>query len=555
MQHSRGKDECTVYSAKYGILLTMSKTLLPASDDAPHDDQRSLKARKEKNIKPLGKTATHSDIHAGVKKEAKKPEQLFETPQEKDYDGIPRVSDDLLEELRQKTAALAAKIDGPEDPKNRTLKLSENDVQDDAQLLKSLKDDTNQIDQPADERTTAIEPGKELPGLNPAAKLVRDKLSRLYASEPNAEQEASEVQHIGRHRSKHQQYMYELTTSGKPLVDIQTQWHEYYTALPDNEKHEVWQEFYSAQSSVQPVRESSENLHLKKKSSKLHHPRVLVHPQASARPIDLTIATANTPLTDNRPSAGEIKQQLLQKVSSGGKLTAKHHAKSLLFGLSLAAGVFFVTSFILYNDVYIAPFISPGRSVSATPIIGNNPGEVGPDPQIIIPKINLEVPVVFDLNSIAERDIQNALENGVVHMASTPKPGEVGNSVIVGHSSNNIFNSGKYKFAFVLLKRLEIDDTFFVNRNGTRYTYKVYRKEIVSPDTVSVLETQDKPNTITLITCDPPGTSLNRLIITGEQISPDPSTNTESTAADIQLESSEPLPSNAPSLWSRIWPF
>lgn len=211
-----------------------------------------------------------------------------------------------------------------------------------------------------------------------------------------------------------------------------------------------------------------------------------------------------------------------------------------------------IITFTFFNEVFIAPFISPSRSVSATPIIGDQNGPVGPESKIIIPKINLEVPVVFNLGSIIEKDVQNALEDGVVHYATTPNPGEVGNSVIVGHSSNNILNSGKYKFAFVLLKRLEIEDTFFVHRDGVRYTYKVYKKEIVGPSEVSVLQTQEKANTITLITCDPPGTSINRLIITAEQISPDPTGNSASTAPqDIKSEDSK-LPSNSPSLWSRF---
>jgi sortase A len=175
--------------------------------------------------------------------------------------------------------------------------------------------------------------------------------------------------------------------------------------------------------------------------------------------------------------------------------------------------------------------------------------------KIIIPKINLEVPVVFDMDTVAETEVQKALEGGVVHYASTPNPGEQGNSSIVGHSSNNILNSGKYKFAFVLLKRLEAEDTFFVQKDGIRYTYKVYKKEIVSPDNVAVLGTQDRPNTMTLITCDPPGTSLNRLIIVGEQISPDPNTNKQSTAIEVTNDSTNKLPSNAPTLWSRLWPF
>ena len=257
----------------------------------------------------------------------------------------------------------------------------------------------------------------------------------------------------------------------------------------------------------------------------------------------------------DRRTIGEIKSQLLDKVSAGGQLTVVHHVKSLLFGLGMSFLVLLIITFVFFNEAYIAPFISPNQSVSATPIIGVQTGDVGPDPKIIIPKINLEVPVVFGLNSVEEADIQNALEDGVVHFASSPNPGEIGNIVIVGHSSNNILNKGKYKFAFVLLKRLEAEDTFFVQKDGVRYTYKVYKKEIVSPDTVSVLGPQDKPNTITLITCDPPGTSVNRLVVTAEQIAPDPSGNKASTASTDLKEKPKELPSNAPSLWSRIWPF
>jgi sortase A len=241
-------------------------------------------------------------------------------------------------------------------------------------------------------------------------------------------------------------------------------------------------------------------------------------------------------------------------VSANGQLTPAQHAKSLLFGLGLAAFVGLLVTFTFFNEVFIAPFISPSRNVSATPIIGSATGDVGPDPKIIIPKINLEVPVVFGMDTIVEEEVQKALEDGVVHYATTPNPGETGNVAIVGHSSNNILNSGKYKFAFVLLKRLENDDVFFVHKDGIRYTYKVYKKEIVTPDNVSVLQPQEKPNTVTLITCDPPGTSVNRLIIVAEQISPDPAGNKPSTAIAAEAASEE-LPSNAPSLWSRLWPF
>ena len=209
----------------------------------------------------------------------------------------------------------------------------------------------------------------------------------------------------------------------------------------------------------------------------------------------------------------------------------KSHAHSALFGLGVGTVFLFIILFSFFNERFITPFIRPNSHVSATSIIvdPSQTGNVGPEPKIIIPKINTEAPVVYDEPSIDEKAIQKALERGVVHYAITPNPGEKGNSVIVGHSSSNILNSGKYKFAFLLLKSLENGDTFYVQKDGVRYVYKVYNKFVTTPEDVSVLNPTDRPATMTLITCDPPGLSTNRLIIQGEQIFADPATNKEST--------------------------
>jgi len=479
----------------------------------------------DKEIKPITKNDELPEVLSGI-------------GNHKPLD-VPRVSEDLLEELRRKTSELAKEIKGKDEKKSQVLEL-DGMTKEEREALQDLKLPKTKLDksQKANPAT-----GGKLDDSNPAVALVREKLSRIYKKEPSAEEEALEAYEAGNNRSKHQQFMYDLTTSGKSLADIQTQWHKYYVDLPESEKHEVWQEFYSAQ---------REHSHLDTRSGSAEHKKDSAQPKK--RKVPAPPPAVHSP-SDNK-TVGAIKAQLMDKISAGGKLNAVHHVKSLLFGIGLSAMVLVLVSFVFFNEAYIAPFINPGRSVSATPIIGANTGVVGPESKIIIPKINLEVPVVFGLNSIGEGDIQNALEDGVVHYSSTPSPGEIGNSVIVGHSSNNILNSGKYKFAFVLLKRLEAEDTFFVQKDGIRYTYKVYKKEVVKPNNVSVLNTQDRPNTMTLITCDPPGTSINRLIITAEQISPDPSGNTESTSPTLEAtEEEDKLPSNAPSLWSRIWPF
>jgi LPXTG-site transpeptidase (sortase) family protein len=287
---------------------------------------------------------------------------------------------------------------------------------------------------------------------NPAADLIREKLERLYSTEPDALAEEREVQ-LAPARSKHQEFMYRLSTSGKGLAEIQTEWHAYYQSLPDDEKHQVWQEFYA----------------------------------------------------NNAPGA--------------------------------------------------QPALSDPAPKRAKEIVTNQASQAA-EQRIVVadhtPKINVQIPTVYNVPDNSEAAIQAGLESGVVHYPTTVTPGQKGNAAFFGHSSNNIFNKGKYKFAFVLLHKLQEGDTFYLTYNGTVYGYKVITTKIVSPDQVDVLNNvPGEDATATLITCDPPGTTLNRLVVVGRQVSPDPAANT-SAAAPTEGSSAE-LPGNGPTLWTRLW--
>lgn len=369
---------------------------------------------------------------------------------------------------------------------------------------------------------------KPVDAKNLAADLIRQKVKAAYAQEPDASLEAREAQAVeAASRSKHQQFIYELANSGKSVPELQVAWHDYYAGLPDSEKHSVWQEFYTTQSAVN------------KAPAQKAGPNELIQPRAnvSARSLSDTVADWRDKVLDARP-----------------KKTAKTHSplRSLVFGLGVGSVAVAVVLFGFFNERFIAPFIQPSRSLSNVPLITNS--AVGLNPEIIIPKINVQIPVVYGIKSIEEPVIQKALEGGVLHYADTAEPGENGNVVIVGHSSNNIFNPGKYKFAFVLLSRLEPGDTFYLQKDGVRYTYEVYQKKIVKPNDISVLGPADRTATASLITCDPPGTTLNRLVVTGEQINPNPSQNKPAnTKKKSQTTQSNFVPGNAPSLWNRIW--
>lgn len=392
---------------------------------------------------------------------------------------------------------------------------------------------------------------------SPAVELIRRKLDELYSREPNAKQEVAESRQYTEQpkiRSKHQQFMYDLSISGKSLAQIQTDWHNYYVRLPDNEKHEVWQEFYetnarhpSAYNQFVEHGGETEAANLRQYQHPIHDEKqdsVVVDGRRSQREVG------------KQKNASGIKSQLLKRVASGerSRLKARHHLQSLAFGIGLGSLVLLIFLFSFFNQVIIAPLIQPSLHDQNTPIILDTSGVApSPLPQVIVPKINVQIPVVYNEASTNDAAIENSLEDGVLHYPTTSNPGEQGNAAFFGHSSNNILNSGKYKFAFVLLHTLVPGDIFYLTYNNKVYAYQVFAREVVSPSNVSVLDNvPGKLATATLITCDPPGTSINRLVVWGEQISPDPSTNTAQATTISPTQQPVQLANDGPTLWARL---
>lgn len=147
------------------------------------------------------------------------------------------------------------------------------------------------------------------------------------------------------------------------------------------------------------------------------------------------------------------------------------------------------------------------------------PGETIPaTPTLVVPKINVTVPIQF-INSIKEEDLAAALPNGVVHYYQTALPGQPGNSFITGHSSNYWWIKGEYNYVFANLDKLVVGDQAKIYYNGNKYLYQVTAIKVVEPTDMEVLDQTIKP-TMTLMTCTPAGTSLHRLIVSFDQISP-----------------------------------
>ncbi len=361
-----------------------------------------------------------------------------------------------------------------------------------------------------------------------ALNVIRSKVQKALAKEPP----------LNKAEVSHRAYFERLVNSGATAEQVQSAWHAYYEGLSNEEKHNVWQEYYQTQNSPQ-----------------------IEQSQLRTEPGHITGVIPRTRQQqagsgDTVKTVAEVKDQITQRVKQrAGAVKDNKHVRAI--GFALSVGFLFI--FLNFNELFIAQFkayVSPGSQASTPVIIGGGQGQpVGPEPRIIIPKINLDIPVVYDQPSVEEAKVQAALERGAVHYADTAVPGQPGNNVLVGHSSNNILNNGKYKFAFVLINRLEINDTFVLHYQSQRYIYRVYNKKIVKPTEVSVLGAAAKSHTTTLITCDPPGTATNRLIVQAEQISPEP----DETAAPVTTVAETPqvVPGNSTSLFQRFrnWLF
>ncbi|HSX41127.1 MAG TPA: class D sortase [Candidatus Saccharimonadales bacterium] len=215
----------------------------------------------------------------------------------------------------------------------------------------------------------------------------------------------------------------------------------------------------------------------------------------------------------------------------------------------ISAAVTFVIIFMVFKAPIFLTQLSYATQKPPVTAPSNNSTAVGPDPVIDIAKINVHAPIAF-AHSNTESDIQKDLEGGVVHYANTALPGTTGNSVIFGHSSNDWWEPGNYKFVFVLLDKLAVGDTFTINYNSKQYLYKVAEVKVVEPTDLSVLN-QTSDAEVTLITCTPPGTSWKRLIVRANQTTP-----VTQKSAPVQPEKHGILPSNAPGIvdsLGRLW--
>ena len=345
-------------------------------------------------------------------------------------------------------------------------------------------------------------------------------------------------------RSSLKQAPINLTKQAPDWQKYHSDWQNYYQKYYSEYYAKAAQKYLETEKSKLSAQTASTNAYLSQDS--------IARTEASAKQVEVS-----------------LRERIREKANSSFKLSKRHKQFVPIF-----AGVFSVlfVLFLQYNRLIFAPimaYIAPGNTkdtgiTAIDPTVSEAPTA---DPRLLIPKLNVDVPVFFNISNDTAI-INDAMNHGVAQFkipGADAMPGQIGNLVISGHSAGDIYSNNQYKFIFSGLERLVDGDLIYVNYNSVRYTYKVYKRETVEPTNVAALVYKvDKP-ILTLITCTPLGSDRYRLLVMAEQINPsyeqketteiaNHETGTEDNGnAENKTPSSSIMPANERSFFDRVW--
>jgi len=135
-------------------------------------------------------------------------------------------------------------------------------------------------------------------------------------------------------------------------------------------------------------------------------------------------------------------------------------------------------------------------------------------------RLELTIPALDRVDKVPvydapESGYDKALHDGVVHVRGTGFPWQnVANVYLAGHRVG--YPGTKSNLVFWDLNELKKgDEIFLTDTDGTRYTYEVFEKRVISPHDGSIMQPTKGRNIVSLQTCTLPDYS-HRLIVQGE---------------------------------------
>ncbi len=125
----------------------------------------------------------------------------------------------------------------------------------------------------------------------------------------------------------------------------------------------------------------------------------------------------------------------------------------------------------------------------------------------------------LNLNNVTVEINGTDLKKNSIQYPGTAVPGSFGNTVIFGHSTlPQFYKVGDPVSIFNPLLKAKVGDEVIVNYDGITYRYIVKSTETIKPTKIEVLAQHFDKYELTLITCTPLGTYLNRFVVHAELI-------------------------------------
>lgn len=135
---------------------------------------------------------------------------------------------------------------------------------------------------------------------------------------------------------------------------------------------------------------------------------------------------------------------------------------------------------------------------------------------VVVPKIDAASDVVANVDTSEKEEYLEALREGVAHAKGTYFPGQGENIFLFAHSTDSPANFSRYNAVFYLLRKLDEGDKIILYFADKKYVYEVEDKFTTNiNDTTWITESTDGERLL-LMTCDPPGTTWRRLIISAK---------------------------------------
>lgn len=131
--------------------------------------------------------------------------------------------------------------------------------------------------------------------------------------------------------------------------------------------------------------------------------------------------------------------------------------------------------------------------------------------RVRIPKIGVDLPIYHGTSN-------ETLLRGAGHLQGSHLPvgGPGTRAVITAH--RGLANATM----FTDLDKVEIGDHFTVETLGEPFVYRVKEIEVIAPDDAGSLVAVPGADLVTLVTCTPLGINTQRILVTGERITPTP---------------------------------